>query len=442
VRYAANRTRMLLYCFDIPAVAIMVFGLLMATGGFLLFRIYITKAIGNMAGGITGGVVQGIVIYILNYIFETVSLMLTDKENQRTQAEWENSFVLKLFGFQFINTYTGLFYIAFVKYLGGLTTLTIFGQTDRCFPSLEKRSIWETTYPGFVNRTTAFSKCSDEVTDANFNNGHDCTQWPVCYAELQTALIGVLLTKLFSDAFFDYVYPWLMNVLAERAVAKEREEDGTGEKMDAADAMKSFGSLNKLYDYELEISLQKYDTPLYDYCQLVLNYGFIVMFAAAWPICPIVVLVYNIMQTIIDQNKLMRQFQRPMYEWAASIGVWRDILLILSFCGVLVNTLLLVVTTNDFQNRYSLSNFDTACYAIVLEHFIIILRLLIEYRWPDMPTRIIRCKALDAFEDTMYKKAAVVGPPFIPSEAEDNMEENPLGGDEEEFDEVNEDEPA
>ena len=36
-------------------------------------------------------------------------------ENHRTQTEYDDALILKLFAFQFVNSYTSLFYIAFFR---------------------------------------------------------------------------------------------------------------------------------------------------------------------------------------------------------------------------------------------------------------------------------------------------------------------------------------
>ena len=43
------------------------------------------------------------------------SLFLFFIENHRTQTSYEDALILKLFGFQFVNSYTSLFYIAFFR---------------------------------------------------------------------------------------------------------------------------------------------------------------------------------------------------------------------------------------------------------------------------------------------------------------------------------------
>ena len=74
-----------------------------------------------------------------------MALKLTEIECPRTQLEFESSYTVKVFLFQFINFYSSLFYIAFVKgrlagapgsKQPGSRTLTIDGhRLEECDPA-------------------------------------------------------------------------------------------------------------------------------------------------------------------------------------------------------------------------------------------------------------------------------------------------------------------
>lgn len=63
----------------------------------------------------TTAVINLIVITIMNYLYDYLAVFLTDLEYRRTQTEYDNSLSLKIYLFQFINYYSSLFYIAFLK---------------------------------------------------------------------------------------------------------------------------------------------------------------------------------------------------------------------------------------------------------------------------------------------------------------------------------------
>lgn len=56
-----------------------------------------------------------IAINLMKTVYNKVAVWLTDWENPPTRTDYENSFTLKMYLFQFVNTYTSVFYIAFFK---------------------------------------------------------------------------------------------------------------------------------------------------------------------------------------------------------------------------------------------------------------------------------------------------------------------------------------
>jgi hypothetical protein len=69
----------------------------------------------SLTFGVT--VANAIQILVLNMVYRLVARKLNDLENHRTDAEYENYLVIKVFLFQFCNSFASFFYIAFVKRL-------------------------------------------------------------------------------------------------------------------------------------------------------------------------------------------------------------------------------------------------------------------------------------------------------------------------------------
>ena len=54
-------------------------------------------------------------IMIMGRVYTSMAYQLTAWEFPRTDPEFENSYTLKVFCFQFVNYYSSLFYMAFFK---------------------------------------------------------------------------------------------------------------------------------------------------------------------------------------------------------------------------------------------------------------------------------------------------------------------------------------
>lgn len=71
------------------------------------YRIYILPC--------TAAIINLVCILILNILYNKLAVWLTEMELQRTQTEYDDSLALKIYMFQFVNYYSSIFYIAFLK---------------------------------------------------------------------------------------------------------------------------------------------------------------------------------------------------------------------------------------------------------------------------------------------------------------------------------------
>lgn len=95
--------------FTIPVI---VFGLLLIVISFILFRVWRSMSSGFMSSIVIGSV-NGAVVFVLGYLYTYLSTVLTDNENHQYEDEWRDSYMLKIFCFQFVNCYLSLFAMAF-----------------------------------------------------------------------------------------------------------------------------------------------------------------------------------------------------------------------------------------------------------------------------------------------------------------------------------------
>jgi anoctamin-1 len=57
-----------------------------------------------------------------------------------------------------------------------------------------------------------------------------------------------------------------------------------------------------------------------------LQYGFITIFVAAFPLAPLFALLNNILEMRLDAKKLLTYYRRPVGQRVKDIGVWYGIL--------------------------------------------------------------------------------------------------------------------
>jgi len=374
-----------------PVMAVLIVSLVIATLGVMVFRLWAKSGIGEnyYEGPLVSGILNGVCILILSTVIDMISLELTNAQNCRTQAEFETQLVSKLFWFQFINSYVGLFYIALVQFIGGYSQIKIFGQTDKCFPSVQAKAEYQAAHP------------------------EDKEPWTICYAALSSQLIGILISKIFVDGIFDYALPCVLNGI-------NTGNWGCGEEQDAANASNlSEDASNEeiieeqkenLNEFEQQIDRCPHGGVLYDYNQLTLTFGFVVMFGAAWPLAPFVVCLYNFSQAFVDQKKLLHQVQRPLYIPVPDIGAWEECLRIVAFFGIMTNMIICWATTRDIQEKglwgSPMTQTEAILTGVAMEHIILIVRQIVDLSIDDVPDKVVMCKALDDFTDSVYTSAS------------------------------------
>lgn len=113
----------------------------------------------------------------------------------------------------------------------------------------------------------------------------------------------------------------------------------------------------------------------------VLQYGFVTLFVAAFPLAPLFALLNNIAEIRLDAFKMVTQARRPLAERVEDIGAWFGILRIITYVAVVSNAFV-IAYTSDYIPRmvykyvyspdhtlvgyidHSLSEFNTSDYKL------------------------------------------------------------------------------
>ncbi|KAK6488245.1 anoctamin-6-like isoform X1 [Huso huso] len=230
------------------------------------FREYVTP---QMATSVTASIISFVIIMILNTVYEKVAIWITDFELPRTKTDYENSLTLKMFLFQFVNYYSSCFYIAFFK--GKIVG-----------------------YPG------------DPVYWLGKYRNEECDPGG-CLIELTTQLTIIMGGKAVWNNIQEVLVPWIKNLIG-RCTTK------TSEKV----------TPRWEQDYQLQ-PLGKLGL-FYEYLEMVIQFGFVTLFVASFPLAPLLALVNNLFEIRVDAWKITTQFRRVMPEKAQDIGAWQPIL--------------------------------------------------------------------------------------------------------------------
>ena len=109
-------------------IIITIIGVIIFRAAFIVFLVKDGNMLNNktrqrskLIVSVCAGGLNLIAINVLKLIYEKVAVRLTDWENPRTKIGYHDSFTIKMFWFQFFNTYSSIIYIAFLKFdiIGG-----------------------------------------------------------------------------------------------------------------------------------------------------------------------------------------------------------------------------------------------------------------------------------------------------------------------------------
>ncbi|XP_006015993.1 anoctamin-6 isoform X2 [Alligator sinensis] len=242
------------------------------------------------ATSVTASIISFIIIMILNIIYEKVAIMITDYELPRTQTDYENSLTMKMFLFQFVNYYSSCFYIAFFKgkFVG---------------------------YPG------------DPVYWLGKYRNEECDPGG-CLLELTTQLAIIVGGKSIWNNVQEVLLPWIKNLIGRCCTAARSEKVIPRWEQDYH--LQPIGKLGLFYEY----------------LEMVIQFGFVTLFVASFPLAPLLALINNLLEIRIDAWKITTQFRRMVPQKAQDIGAWQPIMQGMAILAVVTNAMIIAFTSD------------------------------------------------------------------------------------------------
>ena len=138
--------------------------------------------------------------------------------------------------------------------------------------------------------------------------------------------------------------------------------------------------------------LGNYDT-FQDYTALVIQLGFVLLFSAVFPLAPLIAFINNIILIRLGAIKLCYTKQRPIATKASGIGVWEDVLQIMSVLGILTNCGIIGYTSTVLSTKLSfLSGAGIAVALFGFEHGILLFKYWLNVSIPRVPLSVIRAQ--------------------------------------------------
>uniref|UniRef100_A0A673GFN4 Anoctamin n=1 Tax=Sinocyclocheilus rhinocerous TaxID=307959 RepID=A0A673GFN4_9TELE len=106
----------------------------------------------------------------------------------------------------------------------------------------------------------------------------------------------------------------------------------------------------KLQRYETDHFLEPFAGLTPEYMEMIIQFGFVTLFVASFPLAPLFALLNNIIEIRLDAKKFVAELRRPDAARGKDIGIWYNILRGVAKVAVIVNAFV-ISFTSDFIPR-------------------------------------------------------------------------------------------
>jgi len=128
----------------------------------------------------------------------------------------------------------------------------------------------------------------------------------------------------------------------------------------------------------------------FDYNKMAIQFGFVSMFCAAFPLAPACALANNILEIRTDALKRLMGMQRPTPSVRAeNIGAWLYIFELISLAAVGTNVGVLCFTSNRIADILHLDAAQQVWAFVIIEHTVLVLKLFMGFSISDIPEWVI-----------------------------------------------------
>uniref|UniRef100_A0A8C2HXT3 Anoctamin n=1 Tax=Cyprinus carpio TaxID=7962 RepID=A0A8C2HXT3_CYPCA len=296
------------YCINISSILLMVGVTFSAVSGVILYRIIVfavmsmnpdheAKANVRVTVTTTAVIINLLVVLVLDEIYGAIAAWITELEIPKTESTFEEHVILKAFLLKSMNAFAPVFYVAFFK--------GRFAGRPGDYVYVFKDFRMEECSPG---------GCLIEV----------CIQ------------LGIIMLgkQLIQNNVFEIAIPKLKKMYR----TYKEEKDGSADDEDK-------DSKREPQRWDLDYDLEPYEGLSPEYMEMVIQYGFVTLFVASFPLAPVFALLNNVIEIRLDAAKFVTEIRRPDAVSAKEIGIWYNILSGISKFAVITNAFVISFTS-------------------------------------------------------------------------------------------------
>ncbi|XP_030643324.1 anoctamin-10 [Chanos chanos] len=186
---------------------------------------------------------------------------------------------------------------------------------------------------------------------------------------LRKRLASLLIITQLINQFTELVVPFLVDWFFNTPEKEVKEDDPEADKLQAQGSLPTFPGL------------------FAEYIELLVQFGYLSLFSCVYPLTAVLLLLNNVTEIRADAFKICKLFRKPFAAPVANMGVWQAAFEVLGFISVMSNCWLLLLSprVKEFTLEAGLSTRNVLLFAIMVEHVLIVVKLILAFMIPDEP---------------------------------------------------------
>lgn len=213
-----------------------------------------------------------------------------------------------------------------------------------------------------------------------------------------------LLDLVIPSLYFQLRRYYLRSSIAKinRQVYRAREyldlHEKNPESSAAAAVEKRAGYVDDARSAAWEEALMMRHSTFTDYTSLTMQLGLVLLFAMVFPLAPLLALLNNLVFMRLGAVKLCYFRQRPVAHKVSGIGVWEDLMQVMSTVGILTNCGVMAFTSTVLKRSVwgrELGPAGIVLLLMLLEHVVLFFKYWLHVSVPRVPLAVQRSKNRD-----------------------------------------------
>ncbi len=304
-------------------------------------------------------------------IYEKTAGALNYWENHRTETEYTDNLIAKVMMFQFVSS-------SYKKSINAIVVTCTANCIVICALFSQVNNYFTLFYIAFLINIPFFD---------GMQTGCDGRS---CMAELQWQLLIVFTGKTVAKKAVEmakpFVYGYRESVEAKKAAPADSK---TGEEMFSAQCEKE--------RYLAEYGADRFPGTFADFQEMVIQFGYVTMFAASFPLAGLFAMLNNIFEMRSDAWLLCVGHQRPPFKPQEDLGSWETVLFVVSIVNTMVNaglTAFVGAQLDDSGGTFTsrIRNPRLWAIAVLIEHAVLASKFILKTLTPSEPDWISGAK--------------------------------------------------